>query len=38
MLADLPELERERLTRSEVEVLDYLDRLVQRGKWSQREP
>jgi len=32
-LADLPDDERERLSRSEVKLLDYLDRLVRRGLW-----
>jgi hypothetical protein len=32
-LAGLPEVERERLTRSEVRLLEYLDRLVRRGAW-----
>jgi hypothetical protein len=33
LLAGLPELERERLARSEVKLLDYLDRLARRGLW-----
>jgi hypothetical protein len=33
LLADLPTPERERLPRSEVKLLDYLDRLVRRGIW-----
>ncbi|BCJ63085.1 hypothetical protein [Polymorphospora rubra] len=33
LLADLPPSERERLARSEVRLLDYLDRLVRRGTW-----
>lgn len=32
-LADLPAPERERLTRSEVKLLDHLDRLARRGAW-----
>ncbi|MEV7227203.1 hypothetical protein AB0M79_09290 [Polymorphospora sp. NPDC051019] len=37
-LADLPAPERERLTRSEVRLLDHLDRLVRRGTWPTRQP
>lgn len=39
-LADLPDHERERLSRSEVKLLDYLDRLVRRGQWptADRSP
>jgi hypothetical protein len=33
LLADLPALERQRLTRSEVKLLDHLDRLARRGAW-----
>jgi hypothetical protein len=33
LLADLPAPERERLARSEVKLLDYLDRLARRGAW-----
>jgi len=33
VLADLPGPERERLARSEVKLLDYLDRLARRGAW-----
>ena len=32
-LADLPAHERERLSRSEIKLLDHLDRLVRRGTW-----
>ncbi|GIF22433.1 hypothetical protein Ate02nite_51630 [Paractinoplanes tereljensis] len=32
-LAGLPALEREKLLRSEVKLLDYLDRLARRGSW-----
>jgi hypothetical protein len=35
-LADLPRSERERLARSEVKLLDYLDRLARRGAWPPR--
>lgn len=35
-LADLPVIERERLARSEVKLLDYLDRLARRGAWPPR--
>ncbi|WP_433345474.1 hypothetical protein [Micromonospora sp. CA-111912] len=38
LLADLPTPERERLVRSEVKLLDYLDRLVRRGSWPTRKP
>lgn len=38
LLADLPTPERERLVRSEVKLLDYLDRLVRRGTWPLRQP
>jgi hypothetical protein len=37
LLADLPASERERLMRSDVKLLDYLDRLVRRGKWSNHQ-
>jgi len=37
LLADLPVPERERLMRSEVKLLDYLDRLVRRGTWPERQ-
>jgi hypothetical protein len=33
VLADLPVPERERLARSEVRLLDYVDRLARRGAW-----
>lgn len=33
LLADLPAPEREPLARSEVKLLDYLDRLARRGAW-----
>ena len=36
LLADLPTLERERLTDSEVKLLDHLDRIVRRGAWTSR--
>src|SRR5262249_27081949 len=32
-LAEVPDRERERLSRSEVKLLDHLDRLVRRGLW-----
>jgi hypothetical protein len=35
-LAELPDHERERLSHSEVKLLDYLDRLVRRGHWPTR--
>jgi hypothetical protein len=35
LLADQPKTEQERLTRSEVRLLDYLDRLARRGAWPQ---
>jgi hypothetical protein len=38
LLADLPAPERERLERSEVKLLDYLDRLVRRGTRPKRQP
>jgi hypothetical protein len=38
LLADLPTDERERLVRSEVRLLDYLDRIVRRGSWPVRRP
>jgi hypothetical protein len=38
LLADLPTAERGRLIRSEVRLLDYLDRLVRRGSWPIRPP
>jgi hypothetical protein len=38
LLADLPIPERERLTRSEVKLLDYLDRLARRGSWPTAQP
>lgn len=38
LLADLSIGERERLARSEVKLLDYLDRLVRRGIWPRRHP
>lgn len=38
LLADLPRPERERLVRSEVRLLDYLDRLVRRGLWPTSQP
>ncbi|MER7892609.1 hypothetical protein ABTX15_22595 [Micromonospora sp. NPDC094482] len=34
LLADLPVRDRERLARSEVKLLDHLDRLVRRGSWA----
>jgi hypothetical protein len=34
-LAESPHHERERLSRSEVKLLDYLDRLVRRGLWPK---
>jgi hypothetical protein len=37
LLADLPASERERLKRSEVKLLDYLDRLVRRGTWPNHQ-
>ncbi|GAA2619506.1 hypothetical protein [Paractinoplanes durhamensis] len=37
-LADLPTPERERLARSELKLLDYLDRLVRRGTWPDHQP
>lgn len=37
-LADLPTPERERLVRSEVKLLDNLDRLVRRGIRPTRQP
>jgi hypothetical protein len=33
LLADLPAAEQQRLARSEVKLLDYLDRLARRGAW-----
>ncbi|MEV6525359.1 hypothetical protein AB0M43_25730 [Longispora sp. NPDC051575] len=33
LLAELPAAERERLARSELTMLDHLDRLVRRGLW-----
>lgn len=33
LLAGLPAPERERLGRSDVKLLDYLDRLARRGEW-----
>jgi hypothetical protein len=36
VLIDLPTPEREKLARSEVKLLDYLDRLVRRGSWPTR--
>jgi hypothetical protein len=36
-LADLPKPERERVARSELKLLDYLDRLVRRGSWPTRQ-
>ncbi|PYC72984.1 hypothetical protein C7C45_07745 [Micromonospora arborensis] len=38
LLADLPTAERERLARSEVKLLDYLDRLARQGIWPPRQP
>jgi hypothetical protein len=38
LLADLPTAERERLARSEMKLLDYLDRLVRRGTWPTHQP
>lgn len=38
LLAGLPESERERLARSEVKLLNYLDRLVRRGMWPNQQP
>jgi hypothetical protein len=35
-LADLPRIERERPARTEVKLLDYLDRLARRGAWPPR--
>jgi hypothetical protein len=35
-LADLPEVDRRRLARSETALLDYLDHLVRRGGWPPR--
>jgi len=37
-LAGLPGPERERLERSEVKLLDHLDRLVRRGAWPPPRP
>jgi hypothetical protein len=39
-LAELPDHERERLSHSEVKLLDYLDRLLRRGRWptADRSP
>jgi hypothetical protein len=38
LLADLPAPEHERLARSEVKLLDYLDRLTRRGAWPTPQP
>ncbi|GAB7037095.1 hypothetical protein JCM9533A_09420 [Catenuloplanes niger JCM 9533] len=38
LLADLSAPERERLARSEVTLLDYLDRLARRGEWPPSAP
>ncbi|MFI6263201.1 hypothetical protein [Micromonospora sp. NPDC051006] len=38
LLADLPTPERERLARSEVKLLDHLDRLVRRGTCPTGQP
>ncbi|MGK5440830.1 hypothetical protein ACSNN7_03230 [Micromonospora sp. URMC 105] len=38
LLADLSMPERDRLARSEVKLLDHLDRLVRRGIWPARQP
>jgi hypothetical protein len=38
LLAEMPASERERLFRSEVKLLDHLDRLVRRGSWPGRQP
>jgi hypothetical protein len=35
-LAALPEVDRQRLARSETALLDYLDHLVRRGAWPPR--
>ncbi len=37
-LVGLSGLERERLTRSEVKLLEHLDRLVRRGLWPNHQP
>jgi hypothetical protein len=37
VLADLPAVQRDRLARSEVKLLDYLDRLTRRGAWPPLE-
>jgi hypothetical protein len=37
-LVGLLESERERLTRSEVKLLNYLDRLARRGMWPNHQP
>jgi hypothetical protein len=37
VLMDLPTPERERLARSEVKLLDHLDRLARRGSWPAGE-
>jgi hypothetical protein len=36
-LAELPDHERERLSNSEVKLLDYLDRLLRRGRWPMAD-
>lgn len=38
LLADLPTNEREWLVRTEVKLLDYLDRRVRRRSWPTRQP
>jgi hypothetical protein len=38
LLADLPVPEREELARSEVKLLDFLDRLARRGSWPTPQP
>ena len=37
-LAGLPASERKRLERSEIKLLDFVDRLVRRGAWPKRQP
>jgi hypothetical protein len=37
VLADLPAVQRDQLARSEVKLLDYLDRLARRGAWPPPE-
>jgi hypothetical protein len=38
VLAGLSPRERERVSRSELRLLDHLDRLVRRGDWPPRQP